>query len=77
MTSAKSTQRLSATEVHAIRRAAQFQLKRWAKAGLDAESQQRGAELRRVLRALRMFRDGCELHPISDREGVGTSRQAD
>lgn len=61
MTSATPGRRLSAAEIRAIRRAIQLQLKRWGKAGLGAEQQQRAAELRRALRTLRMFRDGCEL----------------
>ncbi len=74
MSRAKSAPRLSAAEVRALRRAGQLQLKRWAKAELDAEGQQRGAELRQALRTLRMFRDGCELHPLSDGEACDRTR---
>jgi hypothetical protein len=59
---------LSAAEVRAIRRAAQRQLTRLAKLDADAAAERRSAELRQALRPLRMFRDGCELHPIDDRE---------
>jgi hypothetical protein len=60
--------RLSAAEVHAIRRAAQRQLTRWAKLGRDADADRLSTELRQALQTLRMFREGCELHPIGDRE---------
>jgi len=59
---------LSAAEVRAIRRAVQRQLTRWAKLELDADAERRSSELRQALHTLRMFRDGCELHPIGDRE---------
>jgi hypothetical protein len=59
---------LSAAEIRAIRRAAQRQLTRWAKLELDADAERRSTELRQALQTLRMFRDGCELHPIGDRE---------
>jgi hypothetical protein len=59
---------LSAAEIRAIRRAAQRQLTRWARLDADDDAERRSAELRQALRTLRLFREGCELHPISERE---------
>jgi len=68
MTSTEPPLRLGATEVRALRRAAQRQLTRWAKLQPDPDRQQHATELRSALQTLRAFRDGCELHPISDGE---------
>jgi hypothetical protein len=66
VTGATSATRLSAAQIRAVRRAGQRQLTRWAKLEPDDESRQRSTDLRQALRTLRMFRDGCELHPIDD-----------
>lgn len=66
MTRRAPTARLSAAQIRAVRRAVQRQLTRSAKLEADDEARQRSSDLRQALRALRMFRDGCQLHPIDD-----------
>jgi len=55
---------LDAAEVDALRRAPRHRIKQLAGRELDAEQQRRQEAMQSVLRALRSFRAGCELHPL-------------